>query len=67
MDKIPKGYTCSACEKFNKFSGYVYAHWDIDLTHECSCGAKYIILHGKASKLDLSLMNRKYEVDDAIN
>jgi hypothetical protein len=47
-DTMPKGFTCE-CGEFHHFVGYVYAHWDIRLTHECEkCGAKHSIRLGRA-------------------
>ena len=45
-DNIEDGYTCK-CKKYHKFPAYVYAHYDIELTHVCECGRKNIIKSGK--------------------
>lgn len=35
----PKGHTCECCGLFHKWPTYVYAHWDVELTHKCGkCG-----------------------------
>ena len=46
--KLPKGFVCTKCDKFNEFTGYVYAHYDDMLTHTCECGAKHDIIRGRA-------------------
>lgn len=40
-----KGFVCE-CGKRHDFVGYVYAHWDIELSHTCPCGRKHIIYSG---------------------
>lgn len=44
----PKGFTCE-CGEEHAFNAYVYAHWDIALTHECpKCNRTHTILRGRA-------------------
>lgn len=45
---MKKGYTCK-CGKYNAFDVYVFAHWDIPLTHACECGRKNTIMRGVVS------------------
>lgn len=42
----PAGYTCKYCRRFHKFPAYVYAHFNDNLVHECTCGAKHRIVRG---------------------
>ena len=45
--KTESGYTCD-CGKFHKFGGWVFAHWNIELTHTCdACGATTVICEGE--------------------
>lgn len=44
-----EGYNCETCGARHVFNGYVFAHWDMPLTHTCdSCGAKHEIRRGIA-------------------
>jgi hypothetical protein len=45
MPDLPKGYTC-ACGKEHRFPSYVYAHWDMLLTHTCECGRENEMVRG---------------------
>lgn len=46
--ELPKGFTCE-CGQEHEYSGYVYAHWDIQLVKTCEeCGREYTILRGRA-------------------
>jgi hypothetical protein len=46
--ELPKGFKCE-CGEWHDFVTYVYAHWDIPLTHVCTiCSRVHIILRGKA-------------------
>lgn len=48
-DTMPKGFKCE-CGTEHPFSAYVYAHWDIRLSHTCDeCGARHNILGGTAT------------------
>jgi len=47
-EELPKGYDCPACGRFHRFSPWVYAHWDIAITHSCNCGVEATILMGRA-------------------
>lgn len=51
-ERLASGYTCARCKEQHKYPAYVYAHWDVSLTHECSCGAKHEIVRGKATLVD---------------
>jgi transcription elongation factor Elf1 len=45
-----KGFTCKPCGTYHKYPSYVYAHWDMTLTHTCpKCGAKHEIVSGVAT------------------
>ena len=45
----PKGYDCQCCKKNHKYPAYVFAHWDVTLTHKCEeCDATHEILRGVA-------------------
>lgn len=47
--KMPKGFSCTTCDKWHEFGFYVAAHWTLPLTHTCDvCGAKHRVLEGKA-------------------
>jgi hypothetical protein len=48
--ELPKGFNCD-CGRFNAFSSYVYAHWDMDLTFTCECGREYCVYLGKAEEM----------------
>jgi len=48
---LPKGFTCEKCRTPHAFPWYVYAHWGIDLVHQCDCGAKHSIRNGVATLL----------------
>lgn len=39
-----KGFNCTQCKKRHEYTGYVFAHSNIELTHTCTCGAKHIII-----------------------
>ncbi len=44
-EDVSKGFNCSQCKKYHAYTGYVYAHTNIELTHTCDeCGAKHIII-----------------------
>lgn len=45
---LPKGFKCQ-CGLFHEYDVYVYAHWDIRLTHTCACGRVHEVLQGKAT------------------
>ena len=46
---LPKGFTC-VCGEEHKFSGYVYAHWTIELVFTCpKCCAEYWVRGGVAT------------------
>ena len=45
---MPDGYLCKKCGRTHKFNRYVYAHWSIELTHQCPCGAEVVIRRGVA-------------------
>lgn len=49
MSDLTKGFTCE-CGKYEKYSVYVYAHWDVKLIFTCECGIKYSIIKGRATK-----------------
>jgi len=51
-EEIAKGFDCSACKKSHEFPAYVFAHWDTRLTHTCDCGARHVILRGKAKRME---------------
>jgi hypothetical protein len=45
---IDNGFICE-CGKKIKYSGYVYAHMNVELIHSCKdCGRKHSILEGIA-------------------
>ena len=48
---LPKSYLCTQCHTEHQFPGYVYAHWDVDITHTCDCGARHNIRRGEAEFL----------------
>jgi hypothetical protein len=51
----PKGYDCQCCKKHHTYPAYVFAHWDVILTHKCEvCGATHDILRGVANMEALS-------------
>lgn len=46
---LPEGYTCR-CETIYLHTSYVYAHWDLELTHTCGkCGRKNTLLRGNVT------------------
>lgn len=45
MSELAKGYTCT-CGKEHTYPAYVYAHWNIALTHTCECGLRWTIMQG---------------------
>jgi hypothetical protein len=49
QERTAEGYTCSRCKRQHKYPGYVYAHWDVSLTHTCECGLAHNIFRGHAS------------------
>jgi len=40
---VPSGFTCTKCEKWHMFGGYVAAHTNVELVHTCDCGAKHSV------------------------
>jgi len=50
-DMLPKTYTCT-CNKTHSFSLWAYAHWDIPISSECSCGRVNHLLRGKVFHTD---------------
>ena len=47
---VPRGVTC-VCGRFEKFSGYVYAHWTTPLIYTCgTCERKYSVLAGEVAR-----------------
>lgn len=48
-EPLPKGYTCTECGTTHVYPAYVYAHWDVPLTHTCDCLARFHIISGIAS------------------
>lgn len=44
--ELPKGWTCT-CGLFHRFSLWVYAHWDIEITTTCDCGRQVTFLGGE--------------------
>jgi len=48
-EDLPKGYTCTKCGAFHRFTAYVYSHWDMPLTHLCDCGVHHDIMRGTAA------------------
>jgi len=45
-EKMRKEYTCS-CGVVNKFSPWVYAHWEEPIRHTCICGKMNILMKGR--------------------
>lgn len=46
---MPKGFDCQCCKKHHVYFAYVFAHWDIELSHKCdACDAEHSILRGVA-------------------
>lgn len=46
-----KGFTCR-CGERHEFPAYVYAHWDMTLTHTCdNCGRRHEVIAGVASEI----------------
>lgn len=43
---LPRSYKCPACGQENEFTGWVFAHWNEKLTHQCECGATNDIKSG---------------------
>jgi hypothetical protein len=48
---LPEGFDCTTCKTFHKLGPYVAAHWDIRLTHTCTCGAQHSVLKGKVLQI----------------
>ena len=47
VKKLSNSYQC-ACGAVNEFSGWVYAHWDIQITHKCpNCSKINLLCQGK--------------------
>jgi len=51
LPKLPKTAKCPKCGKETGLSGYVYAHWDIELCRTCECGCYHGLLRGKTYEL----------------
>lgn len=51
--KLAEGFKCKKCGKEHRYPAYVYAHWDISLTHDCECGAQHEIRRGQATLVDV--------------
>lgn len=47
---LPKGYQCPKCKTDHEFPSYVFAHWDVLLTHTCGCGSVNKLRSGKVLK-----------------
>lgn len=45
VDKV-SAFDCSTCKKTHKLGAYVAGHWDEELIHTCTCGAKHTVLRG---------------------
>src|SRR6266496_821172 len=45
-EKLPTHATCPACGIKTRLTGYVYAHWDIELIRTCDCGCAHGLLRG---------------------
>lgn len=53
-DVLAVGYTCE-CGIAHKYPGYVYAHWDVELTNNCvGCGRRHRIFKGVATLMHAS-------------
>lgn len=49
---VKTGFKCE-CGKTHAFSSYVFAHWTVELTHDCKeCGRRHIILRGNAIEIE---------------
>jgi len=59
-----RSYTC-ACGVEHVFSLWVYAHWNIKITHKCDvCGQVNILLKGKKLKNRGKVIVRPIEIDE---
>jgi hypothetical protein len=54
----PRSFICSHCKREHVYSAWVYAHWDMTLTHNCECGAVHRLQNGRAT---LDHMNGKHK------
>jgi len=65
MTKRPiQSYTCN-CGVEHTFSLWVYAHWDIKMTHKCDvCGSVNILLRGKMLKNRGKVIVRPIKVEE---
>lgn len=51
MANLPEGYKCPKCKAFNRFALWVYAHWDIYITHKCeNCKHEATLRAGRVIK-----------------
>ena len=51
-EELSDGFNCSTCGTYQKYSAYVFAHWDIELIHTCECNAKHRIKRGLAQQIE---------------
>jgi hypothetical protein len=58
MQKDGEGYKCE-CGLEHVYPAYVHAHWEIEITHTCFCGRKYIIQYGFADLVKGSVPSKK--------
>lgn len=49
-ETVNKSFKCANCGTEHEFPAYVYAHWDMMLTHTCTCGAQHHIRQGIATR-----------------
>jgi hypothetical protein len=50
---MPNGFFCKCCGRRSEFGMYVFAHWDITLSHTCpDCGEVSSVLRGHVERVE---------------
>lgn len=64
--ELRKGYKCPYCQKYNEFSVWVFAHWDIEITHTCDCEKVIPLKNGEVIFSELEFYPEDLDGDQAI-
>jgi hypothetical protein len=61
---LAKGYTCTICGRMNRFSSWVYAHWDIVVRYTCACGQEAKVRRGRVIESKRTLARKPRPIPD---